>query len=339
MFKTNKRKLRGIIIIPILILLAVTALFYNTASSQTWKFAVISDTHDDDKDHTATGVTPYLAPIIHCIVEEKPDMVFETGDLIVGALTSQASPVYKKYDVQYENYQQAVKPLKEANIPLFVIRGNHDYGEAEGDADLAKAYKETFAEQMPQNGPADAKGLTYSVTHKKIKFIMLDQYVQTQNRSVSLPMDWLKAELENQQGIDHVFVMGHSPAYAPNKEERVHFNLYDQPVLRDQFWNLLADHHVTAYICGHKHVYFRGNVRGVEQIDTGNLGSALNYKPKNVDKTLMDIFPATDVTVKKNRPGYVIFTVDSAKKTITANEYSLDENNNKYLYDTYQFTF
>ncbi|MBU2703550.1 putative phosphodiesterase [Sporomusaceae bacterium BoRhaA] len=335
MMKFNKMKL---FIIPMIILLGMTGML-NITHAQTWKFAVISDTHDNDKTHTTTGVTPYLAPIINDIVEEKPDMVMETGDLIVGALTEPTSPVYKKYAVQYAAFQKAVEPLKNANVPLFVIRGNHDYGAANEEADLQKVYLEKFANRMPQNGPADAKGLSYSFVHNKVKFIMVDQYVHATNKDATLPMDWLKTELENKQGVDHIFVMGHSPAYSPTNEKKRHFNLYDQPALRDQFWDLLVKNNVTAYISGHKHVYFRGNVKGVEQIGAGNLGSALSYNPETADKNLTNLFPTTSVSREDNRPGYIIFTVDSDKNTITANEYCLDTDNNKYLYDTYQFTF
>ena len=45
------------------------------SKSPVWKFAMISDTHDADMQHTPTGVTPYLAPIISYIVAEHPDFV------------------------------------------------------------------------------------------------------------------------------------------------------------------------------------------------------------------------------------------------------------------------
>lgn len=326
-----------VIIMAIVTIWSMTGMFH-ISHAQTWKFAVISDTHDNDKANTSTGVTPYLAPIIHYIAEEKPDMVLATGDLITGALTEPTSPVFKKYDVQYAAFLKAVEPLKQANIPLYVIRGNHDYGEDNGDEDLQTVYTQTFANQMPQNGPVDAKGLSYSFVHKNIKFIMVDQYVNATNKEPTLPMDWLKAELESNKA-DHLFVLGHSPAYALTNEKKHHFNLYDQRALRDDFWQLLIDNKVTAYICGHKHVYARGNVHGVEQICVGNLGSALSYNPDQVDKSITDLFPTNSIAAKDNRPGYIIFTVDSKKKTITANEYCLDANNGKYLYDTYQFTF
>ena len=231
--------------------------------------------------------------------------------------------------------------MKKANIPLFVIRGNHDYGVANEDQDIQKAYAEAFANKMPQNGPTEAEGLSYSFVHKNVKFIMVDQYVNATNKNVTLPLEWLENELKNSQGVDHIFVMGHSPAYAPcsNGEDGAlaKFNLFDNPTLRDQFWIIMGKYNVVAYVCGHKHVYFRGNVNGVEQICIGDLGAYSIYNPQQADKNLTDLFPTNSVPVSDNRPGYIIFKVDSENNTITANEYWLDTNNNKYLHDTYLF--
>lgn len=308
------------------------------ASAQTWTFAMISDTHDSDMVHTKTGVTAYLTPIISYIVEEHPDFVLQTGDLITGAQTLPTSSAYKKYDMQYANYKQVTAPLVRANIPLFVVRGNHDYGLHNEDSELTKAYMADIAGAMPQNGPPDSKGLSYSFVHKKTKFIMIDQYVNTSSGIVTLPMDWIKNELENSQGADNIFVMGHSPAFTPDttaSSKIAQFNLFDQSTLRDQFWQLLVDHHVTAYVSGHEHLYFRSQESGVPQIVIGDLGIISSYNPATVDSRLTNVFPTTPVPQSEGRPGYSIFTVVDSQNSITATEYWLDQNNDKYVYDTY----
>ncbi|MDR3561390.1 MAG: metallophosphoesterase [Negativicutes bacterium] len=307
-------------------------------SALPWTFAMISDTHDSDMVSTKTGVTAYLTPIINYIVDEHPDFVLQTGDLITGAQTLITSPAFKKYDMQYATYKQVTAPLVQAKIPLFVVRGNHDYGLHNEDSALAKAYMANIAGTMPQNGPPAAKGLSYSFVHKKIKFIMIDQYVNTSGGIVTLPLDWLKNELENSQGAEHIFVMGHSPAYTPDttaSSKVAQFNLFDQSTLRDQFWQLLTDHHVTAYVSGHEHLYFRGQVSGVPQIVIGDLGIIASYNPATVDSRMTGVFPTAPVPKSEGRPGYSIFTVDDSKNSITVTEYWLDQNNNKYIYDTY----
>ncbi|MDR7866545.1 MAG: metallophosphoesterase [Sporomusaceae bacterium] len=307
-------------------------------NAQTWTFAMISDTHDSDMVRTRTGVTAHLAPIVNYIVDEHPDFVIQTGDLITGAQTLMTSPVFRKYDMQYAYYKQVTAPFSRANIPLFVIRGNHDYGLHNEDPALNKAYMADIARTMPQNGPPAAKGLSYSFVHNKIKFIMVDQYVNAANGIVTLPMEWIKDELASRQGAEHIFVMGHSPAFTPDttaSSKIAQFNLFDQTNLRDQFWKLLTDNQVTAYISGHEHLYFRGRANGLPQIVIGNLGSDANYNPATVDSRLTNVFPTTPVPNTQGRPGYSIFTVDDGQKSLTATEYWLDQNNNKYVYDTY----
>ena len=310
------------------------------AYAQTWKFAMISDSHDSNMTKTKTGVTPYLAPIISYIVAEHPDFVLQTGDLITGAQTLLTSPAVEKFGMQYAYYKQITAPLAGANIPLFVMRGNHDFGLQDEKQTLAKAYMEQEAIAMPQNGPPDAKGLSYSFVHNKIKFIMIDQFTNASKGVVTLPMDWVRSELENRQGAEYIFVMGHSPVFTPNTSSTNNggqFNLFDQPTLQGQFWKLLTDHHVTAYVSGHEHLYFRGQANGIPQIVIGNLGGPLiNYNPATVDSRLANVFPTTPVPDTAARPGYIIFTVDDSKNSITATEYWLDTNNNKYVYDTFE---
>ncbi len=310
-----------------------------TASkASVWKFAMISDTHDANMQSTQTGVTAYLPPIISYIVNEHPDFVLQTGDLITGAQTLPTSPAYKQFDMQYATYKKVTAPLAQANIPLYVIRGNHDFGLHNGEPALAQAYMADIAITMPQNGPPAAKGLSYSFMHNNAKFIMIDQFVNTASGIVTLPMDWIKSELQNNQGAHHIFVMGHSPVYSPDttsSSKVAQFNLFDQPSLQSQFWQLLTDNHVTAYISGHEHLYFRGRVNGIPQIVIGDLGCVSNYNPATVDSRLTNVFPTTAVPSTQDRPGYIIFTVDDGKHSITATEYWLDQTNNKYVYDTF----
>jgi hypothetical protein len=324
------------VMLPEVIAQAETRL--GTVNAQTWKFAMISDTHDSDMVGTKTGVTAYLTPIINYIVGEHPDFVLQTGDLITGAQTLITSPAFRRYDMQYTYYKQVTAPLSQANIPLFLIRGNHDYGLYNEEASLNTAYMADIASAMPNNGPPGAKGLSYSFIHRKIKFIMIDQYVNAANGVVTLPMDWINNELESGQGAEHIFVMGHSPAFTPDttaSSKIAQFNLFDQTNLRDQFWKLLTDHHVTAYISGHEHLYFRGKANGLPQIVIGDLGCISSYNPANVDKRLTGVFPTTAVPNTQGRPGYIIFTVDDGQNSIAATEYWLDGNNNKYVYDTF----
>ena len=171
---------------------------------------------------------------------------------------------------------------------------------------------------------------------------MIDQFVNASDGIVTLPMDWVKVELENSHGIQHIFVMGHSPVFSPDSSSTSNnnqFNLFAQPTLQSQFWTLLTDNHVTAYVSGHQHLYFRGQANGIAQIVVGNMGGPMiSYNPATVDSRLSNVFPTTPVPNTGECPGYIIFTVDEDKKSITATDYWLDTNNNKYVYDTFSVT-
>jgi hypothetical protein len=305
------------------------------SKSPVWKFAMISDTHDADMQHTPTGVTPYLPPIIGYIVAEHPDFVLQTGDLITGAQTLPTSPAYKQFDMQYANYKKVTAPLAQANIPLYVIRGNHDYGLYNGEPALSQSYLAVIASIMPQNGPTAAKGLSYSFVHNNAKFIMIDQFVNTAAGIVTLPMDWLKTELQNTQGAHHVFVMGHSPVYSPDttaSSKMAQFNLFDQSALQSQFWQLLIDNHATAYISGHEHLYFRGGKWAAANRDR-NLGCISSYNPP-LSTAVEQCVPTTPVPNTQGARLCCIH-VDDGKRSITATEYWLDQNNQKHVYDTF----
>ena len=77
--------------------------------------------------------------------------------------------------------------------------------------------------------------------------------------------DWLAADLaSNQQPL--TFIFGHEPAFP--YERHVGDSLDAHPEHRDAFWQLLEDHGVTAYICGHTHYYstHKGNKDGIGDV-------------------------------------------------------------------------
>ncbi len=42
------------------------------------------------------------------------------------------------------------------------------------------------------------------------------------------------------------------------------------PSIRDRFWQLLSDFHVTAYLCGYTYNFSAIKINGVWQIDAGH---------------------------------------------------------------------
>ncbi|MEI6285262.1 MAG: metallophosphoesterase [Bacillota bacterium] len=322
--------------LAVVVLVVISLATMPQCDAKSWSFALISDTHDCEKVNTLTGVTPALPPILRFIVSQKPDFVIETGDLITGVLTKSTSPVYEKYSKQYANYMATVAILAENNIPLYVIRGNHDYGKDNRDPNCYYAYMNIVANKMPLTGPEAEKGLTYSFVHNGAKFILADQFVNGKDRMPTLNIDWIKTEVNSGKNEKYLFVFGHSPMYTPDDmESKHHWNMFQQQSLRDELWKTLVNAgNVVAYISGHKHLYCRGVVEGIPQLVIGDLGTLESFNPKDADKIITDLSPQASVASADNHPGCMIITIND-NNTITAAEYWL-YGNNVQLHDEFK---
>ena len=131
---------------------------------------------------------------------------------------------------------------------------------------LLDAYRNSVAADMPLNGPPGEERLTYSFTYKGAKFIAIDEYFPHDGLKETVNQSWVDQELTSNTR-PFTFVFGHTPAYlVKDDSEDRGFDIAVHPVSRDTFWNSLADHHATAYFCGHAHIYVRGEKQGVQQV-------------------------------------------------------------------------
>jgi len=86
-------------------------------------------------------------------------------------------------------------------------------------------------------------------------------------------LQWLEKDLAANKKAEHIFVMGHSPAFPAGPH--VHSALDARPAERDKFWKVLAEYNVDAYLCAHEHLYNSKVASGVRQILTGSCGAPL----------------------------------------------------------------
>jgi DNA repair exonuclease SbcCD nuclease subunit len=184
------------------------------------------------------------------------------GDLINGWGLTNASPMEGNYTGQFNNWMADVAPIHNysdgSGIPIYVVRGNHEDGPNQTVAPLLSAYLATAAAGMPANGPRGEERLTYSFTHKGAKFVANDNYIAHNGLKETVNQSWVFGQL-TQDTRPFTFVYGHSPAYAVvNDDEEDNYALDAHPPQRDLFWNSLAENNVSAYFCGHAHLYARG---------------------------------------------------------------------------------
>lgn len=291
------------------------------AAQPKWSFVVMGDTRDLTTD-TLTGISPDLALLAQAIAAEKPDLVLHTGDLINGYYTSKSSPMTGKYREMLENWKAAIRPVYDFDtkkgIPLYVIRGNHEDGKFMTESALKKAYEEKIGAFMPQNGPENEKGLTYSVTHKGARFVALDAYSTKILKVIRgyVNESWAESHLASGNAA-FTFVFSHPPAFRVGTSGKSPFpDLYSHTTSRDVLWKSMKKAGALAFFCGHIHLYCRGTVKGIEQVVVGNGGAnTVSYDPKETDPLIAMHYPTSNVAATQIKTGYLLMTVDESTGT------------------------
>ncbi|MDR3236999.1 MAG: metallophosphoesterase [Spirochaetia bacterium] len=335
MKKLLRNKAWGLLLLPAVLMMS------SYKKNDVWSFAVISDTQGSHEIEDCIN-TPVLEKIAADIVKEKPEIVLVLGDLVNGWIRNYG----KDYKDQYAEWKSLMKPVYDAKIEVYPIRGNHDDGPERfvlkplpaklepkpGSLEkLRKAYRDAFKEYtyIPLNGPKGEEGYEYSFEHKNAFFIGMDLYNSGQHR---VNQDWVANELaKNKQ--QHVFIYGHEPAF-----ELIHAdNLSYYPDERDLFWDTIGKAGCRLYFCGHDHVYNRSLIpdssgNKIRQLVAGTGGGKLRkwdgvYKNKRVKGEYHN----------QDFHGYAIVTVDGAK--VTVNWKALNESNGSWkLMDSFSYS-
>ena len=304
------------------ILLSALTCEANSANA-VWTFVVMGDTRDKTTN-TMTGVSPDLPKMAEAIAQEHPDFVIHTGDLTNGYYTTEDSPIHGKFKEMFHNWKIAIRPIydyqNKKGIPIYIVRGNHEDGKFITDAKLKKAYEEEFARFMPQNGPENEKGLTYSFLHKGAKYFALDGYYDKEAMVIRgyVNQPWLNGGFARDKRR-FTFVFSHTPAYRVGDYHESPFpDLYSHPKQRDILWQSMKKAGVIAYFCGHIHFYCRGTVDGIEQVVVGDGGAdTVDYHLKNVDPALQVHYPAGNMDASDVETGYLVIKVDERAGKVT----------------------
>ena len=223
-----------------------------------WRFIVTCDSRGD----SVTGLNePILSEIAHEIVRQDADFVLYPGDLAYGARLG-----CERFESQLWEWVRVMKPVYDAGIPVYVCRGNHEVGDMwdaepneppDPNDNYSLRWLHVFGNEdypelkLPDNGPADARYMSYSVVHKDALVLAADQYGGTNHRLAhQVDQAWVDSVLRSNTRT-HVFVFGHEPAFRV-----VHPDcLDDHPAQRDTFWRSLQAAGVHLYFCGHDHFY------------------------------------------------------------------------------------
>lgn len=217
------------------------------ADEPPWRFAVISDTQGYTTANN--GIGQYANMIAKAIAADNVDFVLISGDLIYGEWPPGSTP---SFSAMLQAWFTEMKPLYDANIPVYPVRGNHEAMAIapENDPTQFLAAFNGFS-YIPDNGPAGAERLTYSFKHKNSLVIGIDNYIQNVNQP-SVPQDWINQQLSGNTQ-PHVFTFGHVPIV----------QIVMTPIIASDteagyaFFDSLVDAGAKAYFCGHEHIYNR----------------------------------------------------------------------------------
>lgn len=249
-----------------------------------------------------------LSELRDAFLKEKPDLVIFPGDLVSGPRDHSGLMSY------FSNWVAIFHaPLRDAGIPVYPVRGNHDLTK---DDDNARSWNETFSNELllPQNGPDGEKNLTYAVAHKTALFIGLDVYIS--GRTGIAAEAWARSIAATNK-LPHVFAFTHVPLF-PLAGKGAHADgyAYDRTEkrtrtdVRNSFVDMLSSHGVVAYFCGHDHWFDAAYVslpsgRPFYQMLSGGAGAPIrtwegsNYQ----DSMVSNIVHFDDF-------GYLVVTID-----------------------------
>jgi hypothetical protein len=269
-----------------------------------------------------------LSALVKHAVKNHPDAKFVLfpGDLVDGSKTD---PVYTCR--QLEKWKEIMRPFYDNPNMVFpkvwVTVGNHEVQHREDESNFRKIFPFVY-----MNGPDDELGLTYSFDYDEVhfSFVTSDRWYYGNPADTTddhrdwyyiKHLDWVEKDFREakERGCKRLFIVGHEPAFPvgghlrdalPNLGKELTLPLDSTRLAnlarRDRFWNICKTFGVTAYICGHEHLYGRQNVEGVWQVIAGSSGASLyNFNPRYGESLARD-GTTFEMTYEKALPYYKV---------------------------------
>jgi len=261
----------------------VIALQTAVGADTSFSFVVMGDTRSSNADDPVGCYTPVICPMAEDIAKlsPAPKAVVMVGDLVVGDLKGNRKATIPNLRGMLKNFKDAMAPLDKAQIPLYVIRGNHEtytglwYKDKDGNPknNDTTDWMCVFGDNLPPNGPTPPKypvserGMTYYFTIDNSLFICLDNYMQSESiKNQTKPQvnqAWLNDTLTAFKGqYTNLFVFSHAPVRQVNIASVMSWN----PSERNTFVKSIINAGCTTYFCGHDHFYALAKLVSVKNV-------------------------------------------------------------------------
>jgi hypothetical protein len=275
-------------------LLFLSLIISAEVKAQSFTFAAMSNSRGGQ-----SGVNqPVLSALVKHLLANHPETKFLLfpGGLINGHQSDTNSVIR-----QYKKWKEVMKPVYASKMLwpyIWPMPGDHEIQNRFDENIYRREFPDVF-----NNGPEDEKGLTYSFDYNDVHFIA----ISTNRWRYGIPgdtaggrndyhyiknPDWLELNIKTalERGAKYIIVMGHEQPFPvgghlkdglPNLGADLTFPpdsaKLDFLARRNRFWKILAENNVSAYICGHEHLYSRQSVDGVYQILAGSAGAPVYY--------------------------------------------------------------
>jgi hypothetical protein len=303
-------------------------LFSSSLFAQSFKFIAMTDSRGK-----YLGVNDsVLKPFVNHILKNHDDVKFVLfpGDMVDGNIYYPERTIrellhWSELMTPFYNNPKMIYPK------VFVTVGNHEVRNREDEKNFRILFN-----QMPQNGPDDEKGITYSFDYNNVHFTIVntnrfyygnpdDTSDDRRDWHYIKHLDWIENDIKTARdyGAKHIIVAGHEMPFPtgghlrdglPNLQLNLSLPLDStrQWFLnqRDKFWEILTKYNAAMYICGHEHLYSRLSVGGVYQLLTGSCGAPLYYHNPRFGDTTTIKKPGQEMIYSEAIPYFKILNYD-----------------------------
>ncbi|TFG33244.1 metallophosphoesterase family protein [Candidatus Thorarchaeota archaeon] len=218
-----------------------------------FKMIVIGDNRPASISYIQPDEFKQLAQMI---IDEAPHIVIMSGDYV---LDVSADDSYNLAGwAAFTNISDSIGHY----APIYGALGNHDTGAKTGTLRL-QYYFDAFEHY---NEPSTYFSFDYAGTH----FAIIDTEIQHyEGRITGDQYTWLVNDLESSD-CSIKYVVGHRPMYPLS---HIGDSIDSNPTERARLQQLFEDQNVTAYICGHDHLFDRLTVNGLVHLISGGGGA------------------------------------------------------------------
>lgn len=292
-------------------LMGIVLFTMSSFAADAWKFGVVPDTQWKPYDEENNSVAIHIIDaVVAELVRQKVDLVLHVGDLTDHS--SQAA---------FDTAARHFKPLEDAGIRFYPIRGNHDSKTLDAVDQFRKAFPDLPGTPgQPGTCPPlpYIEGLTYAFVHKNVKFIMLDTFPVDDGSDEGIAykpglyQPWIDRELE-QDDHRHAFVAAHKNLIGQSHKDNIFTsskNSDKYPRMQNRFFASLQKHGVRYCFSGHDHMYYRSMITspdGLSRVMQIICGSCCHkfYSPK-------EPYSSRDEPIVQDlgRVSFLVFTVD-----------------------------